>query len=134
MMEFSELESMWLVFGLPPIAPFAASLLSWGCRTLGPWRWVAGGLLVAVVFYLALATTNMAYHVRNAYKDLPDLNWAAEAGIIWALVLTLPSLIGFAVRYQVLSSAVLGGVLLAILSSVFLIQGNLAFILFLSFE
>ena len=132
--EISDTASLWLVFGLPPMAPFAATLLSWSCRRFGPWRWVAGIPFLGLVGYLGLLTTTLAYHVRNAYDDLPDISWAAQAGIVWAMVLTLPSVIGFALRYKSISSALVSGLVIAGLAAVFLIQGNLAFVLFLSFE
>ncbi|HEY5681761.1 MAG TPA: hypothetical protein VIS55_16940 [Pseudomonadales bacterium] len=130
----SDVASLWLLFGLPPAAPIVAALIAFAARDTGRWRWPLALSYVALVFCGAIATTNMAYHVREGYKNLPDVNWAVWAGLVWAGALTLPSAIALALRYKSMATALLTGLGVGVLSAITLISTSFGLMMMLSFE
>lgn len=76
----------------------------------------------------------MAYHVREGYKNLPDVNWAVWAGLVWAGALTLPSAIALALRYKSMATALLTGLGVGVLSAITLISTSFGLMMMLSFE
>ena len=130
----SDIAGLWLLFGLPPASPIIASLISFASRDTGRWRWAAALTYVALVFSGAIATTNMAHHVREGYNDLLEMNWAVWAGFVWAAALTLPSIIALAIRYRSIATALVGGLGIGVVSAATMISTSFGLMMVLSFE
>ena len=107
-----ELISTGLFFGLPPVAPFIGALLSFISRKSGYWRWPTLITYLALVFFGAIVITNTAYHIGEGYQNLPNVNWAVWAGLTWAAILTLPSALAVAIRFQSANTALVGGLIM----------------------
>ena len=130
----SELVSSGLFFGLPPLAPFIGALLSFISSSSGSWRWPILFTYLALVVTGAIVITNTAYPVRECYQDLPNFCWAVWEGLTWAAILTLPSAVAVAIRFQKIRTALAGGLVMGLLSAAALIPANFGLVILFSFE
>lgn len=121
----------WLL--LPATMPLAVAVANSAvARSKHRLLWVGAVLLGA--YAVALGMTSLAYHMRNAYLDLPALSVPLLIGIIWPCIATLPAFLVVRMPGENLRTSLVSGALLSLVALVVLTPANLALIVLFSLE